>query len=167
MTAGSRIAIVLGAVALLLLIPAGSASAAAIIQEFEGFETVPYWDANGWAVGYGSHYNYDAGRAVRQSDVITAQTALKWLNIRINEDARFLDDVVNVPLSTNQRDSLLSLIYNIGRGAFSDSTLLQKINARRPAADIADQFDRWKYSDGVVDPDLVARRRKEKQLFLS
>lgn len=167
MTAGSRISLVLGAIALLLLIPAGSASAATLIKQFEGFRTVPYWDANGWAVGYGSHYNYDAGRAVRQSDVITAQAALKWLNLRINEDARFLDDVVNVPLSSNQRDSLLSLIYNIGRGAFSDSTLLQKINSRRPVSEIADQFDRWTKSDGVVNPVLVTRRRKEKALFLS
>lgn len=167
MTAGSRISLVLGAIALLLLIPAGSASAATLIKQFEGFRTVPYWDANGWAVGYGSHYNYDAGRAVRQSDVITAQTALKWLNLRINEDARFLDDVVNVPLSSNQRDSLLSLIYNIGRGNFSDSTLLQKINARRPLSEIADQFDRWTKSEGIVNPVLVARRRKEKALFLS
>jgi GH24 family phage-related lysozyme (muramidase) len=166
MTAGSRISLILGAIALLLLIPSGSA-AAAIIQKFEGFRSVPYWDANGWAIGYGSHYNYDAGRPVRQTDRINQQTALKWLNIAINENARLLDRVVNVPISTNQRDSLLSFIYNIGGSGFLNSTLLQKINQKRPKSETAAEFDRWIYSDGAINPVLVKRRKLEKALFLS
>lgn len=167
MTSQAKTYWILGAVALLLLVPAGGATAAAIIKDFEGFRAVPYWDANGWAVGYGSHHNYDAGRAVKQSDRISEQTALKWLKIAINENARFLDQSVNVTLSNGQRDSLLSLIYNIGRSGFSNSTLLQKINARRPAAEVAREFDKWIYSGGRVHSALVARRRKEKALYLS
>lgn len=167
MTAESRIYFILGAVALLLLIPAGSASAATLIKQFEGFRTVPYWDANGWAIGYGSHYNYDAGRPVRQTDRINQQTALKWLNIAINENARLLDRAVNVSLNTNQRNSLLSFIYNIGDSGFLNSTLLQKINQRRPKSEVAAEFDRWIYSDDSVNPVLVQRRKLEKALFLS
>jgi len=154
------------ALLLLLMAPAGSA-AAAIIQRFEGFRSVPYWDANGWAIGYGSHYNYDAGRPVRQTDRINQQTALKWLKIAINENSRLLDAAVNVPINNNQRDSLLSFIYNIGGSGFLNSTLLQKINQRRPKPETAAEFDRWIYSDGSVNPILVQRRKLEKALFLS
>jgi len=167
MILNTRTYLILGSLALLLLIPAGSSSAAEIIQKFEGFRSVPYWDANGWAIGYGSHYNYDAGRPVRQTDRINQQTALKWLNIAINENSRLLDRVVNVPINNNQRDSLLSFVYNIGDSGFLNSTLLQKINQRRPKWETAAEFDRWIYSDGSINPVLVQRRKLEKALFLS
>lgn len=166
MKSSSVFLIITGLLLLLMMSPA-EASAAALITKFEGFRATPYWDATGYAIGYGSHYNYDAGRPVRQTDRIDQQTALKWLKMTINENSRLLDNSVTVRLNSNQRDSLLSFIYNVGSGGFLNSTLLQKINAGRPKAEVAAEFDRWIYSDGRVNPVLVQRRRKEKELFLS
>ena len=166
MTSRTRTLLIAGALVALVLLP-GSSSAASLIQKFEGLKLTPYYDVNGWAVGYGSHYNYDAGRAVRQTDKIDAQTALKWLKLRIAEDEQILDRLVKVPITRNQRDSLLSLMYNIGSGNFQRSNLLAKLNNGRPIHEVADEFDGWNTADGRVLPELTRRRAIEKKLFLS
>lgn len=159
--------LVAGALALLLILSPVKSNAEDLIIKFEGLRLKAYPDAGSYAIGYGSQWNYDAGRPVISSDVIDAQTALKWLKMRNGENARILDQRVTVPINSNQRDSLLSFIYNIGSAGFIGSTLLKKLNDRRPVNEVADQFDRWIYSQGKVNAALVARRQAEKKLFLS
>jgi lysozyme len=60
-----------------------------------------------------------------------------------------------VPLTQNQFDALVSLVFNIGGGAFRKSTLLKKLNA----GDIqgaADQFLVW--NKGTVNGKRVVLR---------
>lgn len=73
---------------------------------------------------------------------------------------------VTVPLTTNQRAALASLVFNIGVSAFAQSTLLRYLNAGR-VVDAAEQFLVWNKVNGVVSPGLVARRQRERTLFLS
>lgn len=70
-----------------------------------------------------------------------------------------------VPLSQNQFDALVSLVYNIGETAFSNSTLLKKLNAKDYQG-AADQFPRWNKGGGQVLKGLVRRRADERDLFL-
>jgi hypothetical protein len=77
-----------------------------------------------------------------------------------------IDQNVKVGLTQNQFDALVSLIYNIGTGGFSSSTLLQMINASNFAG-AADQFSRFVYSGGVVLQGLVTRRAAERALFMT
>jgi len=73
---------------------------------------------------------------------------------------------VTVPLTENQRAALASLVFNIGTGAFSTSTLLKNLNAGNFLA-AADQFLVWKKDNGVDVPQLLARRQRERALFLA
>lgn len=73
---------------------------------------------------------------------------------------------VTVPLTDNMRAALASLVFNIGTGAFAQSTLLRYLNAGRKT-DAADQFLVWNKVNGEVSPGLVARRQRERTLFLT
>jgi hypothetical protein len=74
--------------------------------------------------------------------------------------------LVKVPLNQNQYDALASLIFNIGEGAFSKSTLLRKLNAKDYEG-AANEFVRWNKQAGKVLNGLVKRRAEEMAVFLS
>lgn len=68
-------------------------------------------------------------------------------------------------LKTNERDALVSFAYNVGLGAYRDSTLLKKLNrGNKPGA--ANEFLRWVYADGQKLPGLERRRKAEREMFL-
>lgn len=142
-------------------------TAAAIIAVFEGKKLKAYQDQAGiWTIGFGSTYNIDENRPVREGDTITEATALRWLKtITANLQAE-IKALVKVPVTQDQLDSLTSLAYNIGRTAFAKSTLLKMLNTGKPKLEVADQFLRWNKVKGVVNQGLINRRGKERELFL-
>ena len=75
-----------------------------------------------------------------------------------------MNKVIKVPLNKNQRLALLSLRYNIGEGAFNDSTLLKFVNAGNFTG-AALRFAEWRNSEGKVVQGLVNRRERERNLF--
>lgn len=170
----SKQIILISALALLLLIVVpGTANAESLIREFEvgsatavpSRKAIP--DTNGkWQIGFGSTWNYDENRWVNSSDIITDEQAYRWMRLEIAEKQSLIKSLVIVPLTSNQFIALTSFVYNIGSTAFTDSTLLQLLNQGR-YTDAADQFARWKYSDGIILPGLVARRERERELFVS
>lgn len=72
-------------------------------------------------------------------------------------------DGLGVPLSAHERAALVSLVFNIGVGAFERSTLRRRLLAGDKAG-VADEFLRWKFAGG--EPVLLARRERERALFL-
>ena len=70
-----------------------------------------------------------------------------------------------MPLTQNQFDALVSLTYNIGANAFTNSTLLKKLNTGDYKA-AAHQFEVWINAGGQRMQGLVNRRAIEKLLFL-
>jgi uncharacterized membrane protein len=78
------------------------------------------------------------------------------------EDA--VRDLVKVALAQNEFDALVSLVFNIGAGAFGRSTLLRKLNDGDKAGAGA-EFARWNQAAGKVLPGLVKRRADEAALF--
>jgi lysozyme len=72
---------------------------------------------------------------------------------------------LNLKLSQNEFDSLVSLIYNIGLGNFKTSTLLRRI--RGASGSIFDAFLMWVKGNGKTLPGLIKRRRTEAVLFES
>lgn len=130
------------------------------IARQESFSATPYWDATGWAIGYGHHVQdgetfpapitEGEGLALMAADLAPVESA-------INSN-------VMVALDQNQFDALASLIYNIGVGAFQRSTLLQVLNAGDYQA-AAEQFPQWNRSGGSVNSGLVNRRADEWWLF--
>jgi lysozyme len=82
--------------------------------------------------------------------------------------ARFegsINSLVKVPLTQNQFDALVSLVFNIGTSAFQNSSVLRRLNEKNYQA-AADAFLMWVKSQGKVLRGLQNRRRAERALFL-
>ena len=127
-----------------------------------------YQDSGGvWTIGWGSTFDFDKQRKVLPGDTITQVQAQKWLEMETSQNATDIKKLVTVPLNNNQLNALISLVYNIGIGAFKTSTLLKLLNAGTDKKIVANQFDRWIYDNGVKNQGLINRRIAEKNLFLS
>lgn len=113
-----------------------------------------------WTVGYGAT-GPDIGPHTRWAK----DHAERWLTERVTRDADRVNALVKVQLAEHQLTAVLSFVYNVGLGAFSDSTLLRMIN-RGNFAGAADQFLRWVYSGGERMRGLETRRQREREIFL-
>ncbi|WP_052128285.1 glycoside hydrolase family protein [Neosynechococcus sphagnicola] len=118
-----------------------------------------------WTIGYGSINNPDLGRPIQPNDVITEATALRWLELEVQEVAEDVDNICKVSLTQGMFDALVSFVYNIGIGAFGESTLLRKLNEVRDYEGAAREFERWVNAGGRVLQGLVNRRDEEERLF--
>jgi lysozyme len=132
----------------------------ALIRQFEGFSAKPYLCPAGKpTIGYG--HLIKNGDFPGEISKIEAEKLLKQ-DVMVAESAIF--QLVKVELTQNQLDALVSFIYNIGTKAFEKSTLLRKINEKKPE-EAAGQFSRWVYGNGRKLPGLIARRAAESKLF--
>lgn len=157
---------IIGAIVILIFMSTTS-NAASIIAIFEGKKLKAYKDQGGvWTIGFGSTYNIDEKRPVREGDTIDEATAIRWLNTIAGDLQNQIKKVITVSVNQNQLDSLTSLAYNIGLSAFKKSTLLKRLNANYPKIQIADEFLRWNKVKGIINQGLINRRSKERELFL-
>ncbi len=131
-----------------------------LIKKFEGLRLKAYkCPAGVWTIGYGSTVGVVGGQEITEAD---AEAFLKY---DLFDPELFIDFYVTVPLAQEQFDALVSLVFNIGIGAFRKSTLLKKLNAGDYRG-AAKEFDRWTRAGGIVLSGLIGRRRIEKELFL-
>ena len=133
----------------------------ALIKEFEGLRLKVYQCPGGvWTIGYG----HTAG--VKPGMVITKAQAEEYLKADLIAFERYLNGL-GLALNQNQFDALISFIYNVGTGNFSNSTLLRKVRANPQDNSIMDEFLRWVYSKGRVLSGLQRRRLAEMKLYFS
>lgn len=136
-----------------------------LICGFEGLELKAYDDGVGvCTIGYGTTI-YPHGKAVQYGDTCTIEQAKNYMQYDLRRFEQAVTAAVNVPLNQNQFDALVSLSYNIGIGAFKNSTLLKLLNASDYHA-ASHQFDVWIKAGGKTVQGLVNRRAVEKTLFL-
>ena len=136
-----------------------------LICNFEGKRLMAYDDGVGvWTIGFGTTI-YPNGIKVKKGDVCTEAQAKAYMAHDLKKFELAINNAVNVSLNQNQFDALVSLAYNIGTGAFSESTLVKKLNAGDYRG-AANQFDVWVNAGGKRMQGLVNRRTKEKALFL-
>ena len=162
--------ILLGILGITAITKGGSlAKALTFIKKAEGgLYLKSYLDSGGVAtIGYGSTYDFDKQRKVQMGDIITKEQAERWLQITTSKDAEEIKRIVKVPLNNNQLNALISLSYNIGINAFKTSTMLKLLNSGADKNEVAQQFDRWVFDNGVKVKGLINRRNAEKNLFLS
>jgi len=134
-----------------------------LIKKYEGCRLQAYPDpATGgdpWTIGYGC-----TGSDIRPGLVWTQDQAnqelLKRLNILVSE----LNNLITDTLTDNQFNAVISLVYNIGIGAFEKSTLLKLINLGSYAKANA-EFVKWDKARGTENRGLLARRQAEQRLF--
>ena len=133
----------------------------ALIKEFEGLRLKAYKCPGGvWTIGYG----HTTG--VKPGMVISEAQAEEYLKVDLIAFERYLNGL-GLALNQNQFDALISFIYNVGTGNFSNSTLLRKVRANPQDDSIMDEFLRWVYSKGRVLPGLQRRRLAEMKLYFS
>ena len=144
-----------------------------IIKQFEGFRSEPYRDSVGvWTIGYGNTY-YPSGKKVSASDKhLTENEASKLKLDIINKDFSpsvnllLKKEIEQGKITQNMFDALLSLIYNIGVGAFSSSSVIRHLKAGDKES-AAKAFLMWDKAKGKTLKGLTIRRQKESDLFLS
>lgn len=137
-----------------------SCSGLEFIKQWEGCRTNAYQCSAGvWTIGYGHT------KGVTKGMMISHTQADKLFLQDVKEFEDVVDELVTVPLNQNQFDALVSFVFNVGKTAFKDSTLLRLLNTGNYKA-ASSQFNKWVYAGGVVIPGLVARREAEYQLFI-
>lgn len=100
---------------------------------------------------------------------ITEAAAIDLLRSDIAVAERAVRDNITVPITQNQYDALVSLAYNIGSGAFANSTVVQYINnpdfisPKYPSLESA--WHAWNRSQGAVSNGLINRRNDEWNMY--
>lgn len=132
-----------------------------LIKSFEGCVLKVYLDAIGLpTIGY--------GHLIKPGESFTKITQKEAEDL-LKSDAQIFVDGVNklleVNVTQNQFDALVSIAFNIGLGNLKSSTLLRLVNAG-DCKGAADQFPRWNKAGGKVLNGLTKRRNAERDLFL-
>lgn len=133
------------------------------IQGYEKCRLTAYQDSHVppiWTIGWGH-----TGPDVHDGLVWTQQCAdLTFAEYDLNYAEHTVTTLVLTPLTQNQFDALVSLVYNIGATAFRLSTLLRLLNTHDYVG-ASKEFLQWDHSGGVVSSGLLNRRKAEMQIF--
>ena len=132
-----------------------------LIKEFEGFSERVYLCPGGvYTIGYGHT------RGVQIGDTCTREKAEEYLRDDLKDTEETIEALIEVPLTQNQFDALVSLVYNIGSGNFYDSTIRRVINCKvTDKEEYRRAWMMWVKSKGKVLKGLVRRREAEYKLF--
>jgi lysozyme len=131
-----------------------------LIKKFEGCELSAYKCAAGvWTIGYGHTKN------VQEGDKWSKEKAEYMLWDELEEEyEKYINDLVDVPLSQFQFDALVSWVYNLGPANLKSSTMLKKLNAGE-YEEVPSQMKKWNKANGKVLEGLIRRRAAESLLF--
>ena len=143
-----------------------------LIKRYEGCSLVAYLDdAKIPTIGYGTTI-YKSGVKVKLGDIITGEQADEELEHHAEIVEGNVRRLVKQALTENQMAALVSLVYNIGIGNFTTSTMLKLINS--PKFDknkVSLEFLKWDKIrvDGelVKSKGLMNRRLDEMKVFLT
>ncbi|HHV09247.1 MAG TPA: lysozyme [Clostridiales bacterium] len=141
-----------------------------LIEKFEGCKLKAYkCPAGVWTIGIG-HTGTVLGKKVGPGMKITYPHAIRILNTDIKKFETYVNQYVQVPVTQNQFDALVSFCFNVGPGNLKKSTLLKKLN-KKDYAGAAAEFPKWNKGDIDGSGTLVAiagltrRRKAEQELF--
>lgn len=133
----------------------------ALLKQLEGCKLTAYQDQGGvWTIGYGSTTNVIAGMTITQDE------AEARLNAKLAQFCNYVTSCVKIDITKNQFDALVIFTYNVGDGAFHDSTMLKYVNNRSILA-ASEEFPKWDHVAHKENPGLLARRLAEQKLFLT
>lgn len=135
-----------------------------LIKKYEGLRLNAYKDPAGiLTIGYGHT------KTVKPGMTINKEMAELLLKIDVIDAENAVRDLVDIELSQNQFDALVSFVFNIGRRNFERSTLLKRLNENK-ILEAGEEFMKWtkaRQPGGFKElPGLVKRRAEEKSLFL-
>jgi lysozyme len=135
-----------------------------LIKKYEGLRLNAYKDPAGiLTIGYGHT------KTVKPGMTINDEMAGLLLKIDLMDAENAVRYLVDIELSQNQFDALVSFVFNVGRRNFERSTLLKRLNENK-ILEAGEEFMKWtkaRQPGGLKElPGLVKRRAEEKALFL-
>lgn len=134
-----------------------------LIEE-EKFSAKPYWDVDGYSIGYGHHFV--TGDGFTQDSQLTESQAYNLLKSDLSIYDNCVSSIVQQFQTQNQRAASISFCYNVGCGAFKGSTFA-KLAKQGSWMLAAEELKKWIYAGNTINAGLKSRREKEKALFLS
>lgn len=147
-----------------------------LLAQWEGIELKMYKDVAGLpTIGIGHLLTQDElssgkifiqDKVARYADGLTKQQVIQLLSQDVENVEQFVTDQVQVDLKPHQFDTLVSFAFNVGNGAFKNSTLLKVLN-KGLHDEVPNQLARWVYSGGRKIQGLINRRNNEINLWNS
>lgn len=137
------------------------AAAIALVAAWEGRSLIAYVDPVGIPTicdGY-TH-------GVKLGDVATPERCDALTEQEVHRALAVVDGSTPGQLPDGVRVALASFVYNVGPGAYGNSTLLRKLRSG-DLAGACNQLPRWVYADGKKLRGLERRREAERQICLS
>jgi len=137
-----------------------------LLKKFESFSALPYKDQAGlWTIGWGHLINQ--GETFTEITRYEGELILKG-DLAIAENS--VNGLVKVKLSQNMFDALVSFVFNVGTGNFSESTLLRVLNEGN-YIEAQNQLARWNKTtvngSKIISQGLINRRQHEQNLFFT
>lgn len=138
-----------------------------IVCSFEGCSLNAYPDpgtgGEPWTIGWGR-----TGPAVQKNSRISQAMADGYLIIDLKKAASSLFRLLPAAAdyTPQQQAALVSFIYNVGPGAFADSTLLRRLlEGDESLTVVSEELPRWNRGGAKILPGLTRRRKAEVELF--
>lgn len=120
-----------------------SADGEFLIQRFEALRLEAYRDQAGIpTIGFGT-IRYPDGSKVKMGDTCTVEQAVEFFRHDTKHMIQAVDALTTDAIAPHQFDALVSLAYNIGDGAYRDSTVRRRVNANPADPTIRDAFMMW------------------------
>jgi GH24 family phage-related lysozyme (muramidase) len=137
-----------------------------LVKDSEGLRLEKYQDVAGkWTIGYG-HLILPNEMALGTFDEpITEAFASAQLESDLAKAEAAVESLVKAPLTDNEFAALVDFTFNLGVGAFQNSTMLKLLNGGLFGR-AAQEFSKWIHAGGREIDGLVKRRAAEKALFL-
>ncbi len=136
-----------------------------LIKKFESYRAKPYQcSADRWTIGYGTTI-YPLSKVKPRDRKISKVEAHLLLEIHINK--KILPYIKELKLNANQKEAIVSFIYNVGIGAFKKSIygLLLNDEYKKASAKILLYNKFRKNGKLIVSKGLTRRRKAEYELF--
>ena len=140
---------------------------------WEGFKATRYPDGGGYSIGHGTHIDTTAEQYLNTATLTREQASQLLLNDNRKQFIPAIERYIKVPLTQNQLDGLLDLVYNVGPSClFSGGRttgLTNAINARNTTL-ISQKFRAYNKvrEKGIVKahPYQTRRREADLQMFM-
>ena len=138
-----------------------SARGIELIKQHEGLMLDAYPDpgtgGDPWTIGYGH-----TGPDVIQGVEITEEEAEMLLKEDLEYFEKQVCNLINIPLTQEEFDAIVSFTYNVGAGNLKSSTFRRRINAgENKTTCFKEEFPKWIKGGNGPMPGLVKRRQSE------
>ena len=134
-----------------------------LIKRFEGCKLSAYrCPAGVWTIGYGHTQGVYQGQEITREE---AERLLASDLAKFETGVRHILGASATGMRENKIDALVSLAFNIGLGAFKNSTLVKKIKQADGVEAVCRQFLRWRFVGKRTSKGLLRRRVAEAERY--